>query len=51
MGELFYFGERGGETVPLCLVLFAAFGFGEGVGESCVVCPEGEFFEGWFAFE
>jgi hypothetical protein len=41
-GEALDFGEGGLEAVPLRLVLFAAFGFSEGVGEGRVVLDYGD---------
>jgi hypothetical protein len=43
--------EGGLEAVPLRFVLFAAFGFGEGVREGGGVGPESEFAEGGLACE
>lgn len=45
------FTEGGLQTVPLRLVLLAAFGFGDGVFEDAGVGPELEFFEGVTAGE
>jgi len=49
--ELFDLREGGLEAVPLRFVLFAAFGFGEGVREGGGVGPEFEFAEGGLACE
>ena len=46
MVETLDLGEGGLETVPLWLVLLAAFGFGDGVFERPIVIPELEFLKG-----
>jgi hypothetical protein len=41
--------EGGFQPIPLRLILPPPFGFCQRIGKCCVVGPELEFFEGWFA--